>query len=133
MFHVDHTALSVSDMEKSITFYQKLGFEFYQNWEAEDDSLRIVMLKKDGTFLELFCYADSTKLPESARSVATDLRVRGTKHFALHTKNLEEAIDYLQKENLLEEAPEIKTGRLGRNYFFISDPDGIQVEIICEK
>jgi len=46
---------------------------------------------------------------------------------------IEKAIAYLLAENVIKERPEIKTGRLGRNYFFIPDPDGIMVEIICEK
>ncbi len=133
MFHVDHTAMSVSDMDASITFYTKLGFEKTQHWQAEDESLSIVMLKKDGTYLELFCYQSHEPLPESAKSVATDLLVNGTKHYALHTADLEKAIAYLLAENVIKERPEIKTGRLGRNYFFIPDPDGIMVEIICEK
>ncbi|MCQ2522392.1 MAG: VOC family protein [Lachnospiraceae bacterium] len=133
MFHIDHTALSVSDMETSVAFYEKLGFILDKKWVAEDGSLSIVMLLKEGTWLELFCYQDKEELPQSAKEIATDLKVMGTKHFALHVNDLEEAIAYLLQNELISDRPEIKTGRLGRDYFFISDPDGILVEIISEK
>lgn len=130
MFHMDHTALSVTNMDKSIDFYENLGFEVTKKWLSEDDSLQITMLKLDDVYLELFCYKTHTPLPESAKSVASDLLVLGTKHVALHTDDLQAAIEYLLEHKIITQTPEIKTGRLGRDYFFIPDPDGIQVEII---
>lgn len=129
MFNVNHVAISVTDMEKSIKFYKKFGFKDFKSWKSEDDSIKINMLKLESTVLEIFCYKEYTKLPETAKTTATDLPILGTKHFALGVKNIEEAKEFVIQNEICREI-EIKTGRLGKQYFFINDPDGILVEII---
>lgn len=116
-------------MEESINFYKKFGFKPFKEWEAEDESIKINMLKLDDTVLEIFCYQENMKLPETAKSIATDLPVIGTKHFALGVENIEKAKTFVIQNNICKNI-DIKVGRLGKPYFFISDPDGILVEII---
>ncbi len=87
------------------------------------------MLKLNNTVLEIFCYKEYTKLSEMAKSTATDLPVLGTKHFALGVENIEQAKEFVIKNEIANDI-EIKVGRLGEPYFFIKDPDGILVEII---
>ncbi len=77
----------------------------------------------------VFCYQENTQLPETAKSIVTDLPVIGTKHFALGVENMEEAKKFVIENNICKNI-EIKVGRLGKPYFFIADPDGILVEII---
>ena len=55
----------------------------------------------------------------------------GTKHFALVVKNIEDGKEFVLKNDICKEV-NIKVGRLAKPYFFITDPDGIQVEIIEE-
>ena len=55
MFNVNHVSISVTDLEKSIEFYKKFGFEDFKSWKAEDESIKINMLKLKGTVLEMFC------------------------------------------------------------------------------
>ncbi len=129
MFNVNHIAISVTNMEESINFYKKFGFKPFKEWEAEDESIKINMLKLDDTVLEIFCYQENMKLPETAKSIATDLPVIGTKHFALGVENIEKAKTFVIQNNICKNI-DIKVGRLGKPYFFISDPDGILVEII---
>lgn len=129
MFNVNHIAISVTNMERSIEFYKKFGFKDFKSWKAEDESIKITMLKLNNTVLEVFCYKEYKKLPETAKSTATDLPVLGTKHFALGVENIEEAKKFVLENNICESV-DIKTGRLGKEYFFINDPDGILVEII---
>lgn len=97
--------------------------------EREDESIKINMLKLNNTVLEMFCYKEYTKLPETAKTTATDLPVLGTKHFALGVENIEQAKEFVIKNEIANDI-EIKVGRLGKPYFFIKDPDGILVEII---
>ncbi len=131
MYTFDHTALSVSDLDRSVVFYGKLGFAPYQRWDAEDGSVSIAQLKDAGdSILELFCYRDCGALPEYRMSLATDLPVLGTKHLGLRAPDVQAAARDLLAAGLIDEAPNILTGRLGRSYFFIKDPDGILVEII---
>ena len=129
MFDIIHVAISVTDIEKSIEFYKMFGFKEFKSWNAEDDSIKIATLKLNNTVLEMFCYKEYTKLPEIQKDVATDLPIIGTKHFVLGVENIDEAKEFVIYNNICESV-NIKTGRLGKKYFFISDPDGILVEII---
>ena len=129
MFNINHVAISVTNAEKSIEFYKKLGFEEFKSWKAEDESIKINMLKLNNTVLEMFCYKEYTNLPETAKSTATDLPVLGTKHFALGVENIEQAKEFVIKNEIANDI-EIKVGRLGKPYFFIKDPDRILIEII---
>lgn len=129
MFNINHVAISVTDIEKSVEFYKKFGFQKFKSWKAEDESIKINMLKLNNTILEIFCYKEYTDLPETAKTIATDLQVIGTKHFSLGVESIEEAKEFIIKNKIANDI-EIKVGRLGKSYFFIKDPDGILVEII---
>lgn len=129
MFNINHVAISVTNKEASVEFYKKFGFKEFKSWEAEDESIKIEMLKLENMVLEIFCYQENTPLPETAKKIATDLPVIGTKHFALGVENIEEAKKFVIENNICKDV-EIKLGRLGKPYFFIADPDGILVEII---
>ena len=87
------------------------------------------MLRLGNTVLEIFCYKEYEELPESAKTVATDLPVLGTKHFALGVDDIDKAKEFVIKNEICKEV-DIRKGRLGKRYFFIKDPDGILVEII---
>lgn len=129
MFNINHVAISVADIKKSREFYKKFGFQEFKSWKAEDDSIKINMLKLNNTVLEIFCYKEYTDLPETAKATVTDLSILGTKHFALGVQNIEKAKEFVLQKSICESV-DIKIGRLGKPYFFINDPDGILVEII---
>lgn len=129
MFQINHVAISVTNMERSVSFYKKFGFKEYKSWKAEDESIQISMLKLGDTILEIFCYQENKKLPETAKSTTTDLPVIGTKHFAFGVDEIEKAKSFVIENNIYENI-DIKVGRLGKPYFFIQNPDGILVEII---
>ena len=129
MFNINHVAISVTDIERSIEFYKKFGFKEFKSWKAEDESIKINMLKLNNTVLEIFCYKEYTELPETAKTTATDLPILGTKHFALGVDSIEKAKEFVMQNNICKTV-DTKTGRLGKQYFFINDPDGILVEII---
>lgn len=130
MFQADHYAISVKDLKASINFYRALEFEVVKYYRAEDETLDIVHMKNGDFILELFAYKKCKDIPKTALSLEEDLPIAGSKHFGLYVQDLEEAADYLVKKEIVRTEPEIKEGRLGRNYFFISDPNGILVEII---
>lgn len=130
MFGIDHYAISVCDMEKSISFYQKFEFEVIKDFNAEDGSVRIVQMKKDNFILEMFGYPDCEPVPAFVENLGADLKVNGAKHLGLCVADVEKAAQYLKEQGIVDEIPAINEGRLGRPYFFIKDPNGIFVEII---
>lgn len=133
MFNVDHYAISVGDVDKSIEFYSKLNFNLLKDWRADDGSVRIAHMMNGNFILEMFYYPNSKKIPEFSENLDTDLKVKGAKHLGLWVEDLELAADYLQQVGVLNSKPTISPGRMGRPYFFIKDPDGIFVEIISVR
>jgi catechol 2,3-dioxygenase-like lactoylglutathione lyase family enzyme len=114
---VAHTALYVSDLKKSRTFYEAfLGFEEPYVLKRDDGSDRIVFIKvNDNQYLELFAGPPRQEgqlnhiafLTDSAAGMRTFLASRGIK------------------------VPEkVGMGRIGNSNFNIVDPDGHTVEIV---
>lgn len=130
MYSISHVALSVSDIRESIEFYEKFGFKTIKEWEATDHSLKIVHLKLNNVVLELFCYKNYIDIPEHSKKLSSDLPVIGTKHFALGVKSIDIAHKDLISKGIISSDLNITLGRLGKRYFFITDPDGILIEII---
>lgn len=130
MFVLNHYAISVSNIDKSIDFYKLLGFSVTKKQVNESNKACIVHMNNSGFTLELFCYSDCTPIPDFSKKIETDLHVAGSKHIGLSSENLDQSAKYLIENNIISEYPEIMEGKLGKRYFFISDPDGILIEII---
>jgi glyoxylase I family protein len=130
MFNIDHYAISVKNMDKSVEFYKKLDFMTIKEWMSEDKNTHIVHMKNGSFILEMFCYKDYNLLPAFVDSLNTDLKTLGSKHIGLCVDDLEVAANYLIEKEIISSFPTIAPGRMGRPYFFIKDPNGIFVEII---
>lgn len=130
MFTPHHTAISVTDMKRSVNFYKQFGFTVFH--EYSDDAVRITHLKLHDFIMEIFCYSDFKSLPETAQSNHTDLPIVGTKHFALQVNDIDQAKDFCIK-NKIELVSDIKKWRTEITYFFFKDPDGILVEIVQDN
>ena len=133
MFRVHHVSLSVSDVERSERFYSNLlGFSRVHNWQSEDGSLVIRHLRLESVILELFCFKDCRPLPPHAQALEDDLPTLGTKHFGLVADDIGQAAASISAKGYPGTIA-IKDGRTGIRYFFVSDPDGILIEIVEDK
>ena len=130
MFSFNHVTISVDNLDKTLEFYKKFGFEKYK--EYRDENVDIVMLKLKDMVLEIFYYQEREELPEHSKNLGVDLKTTGNKHFGLGVKNIMEAKKFVEDNQLNDSEIIINKGRLGKPYFFIKDPNGILMEIIEE-
>ena len=132
MFKVHHIALSVSNIEKSKNFYSIFWFEEKLYFQSENKDLEIVHLKMWDFLLELFCYKNFQKMPETSKEISTDLPIIWVKHFWLKVDDIEKSKIELEKLGICKKIS-INTWRTKIKYFFIKDPDWILLEIVEDK
>ena len=130
MFSFNHVTISAENLEKTLEFYRKFGFENHK--EYHDENVYILMLKLKDMVLEIFYYQEREELPEHSKNLGVDLKTTGNKHFGLGVKNIMEAKKFVEDNQLNDSEIIINKGRLGKPYFFIKDPNGILMEIIEE-
>jgi catechol 2,3-dioxygenase-like lactoylglutathione lyase family enzyme len=127
-FLAHHTALSVADIERSVSFYEFFGYRKVLTWEALDGSLSIGHLRNEQAhMLELVCYADASTIPPPG--VGNDLNEIGVKHIAFHVDDVQAARDEIVAREL-GEVTELTAGRTQMELFFVRDPDGLWVEVL---
>lgn len=122
-----HTAISVRNLEKSLAFYDLLGFKQIHRY---DDSDKVGIKMKLGDYvLEIFAYKQNQDKPALTYELGNNLSNIGVKHFGLTTDDVDAALADLRKKGLADETTKILTKGTAR-FFFIKDPDGMWVEVI---
>ncbi|MDB4673490.1 VOC family protein [Verrucomicrobiales bacterium] len=118
-----HTRIRVSDLDATISFYEKLGFVVTKRNDKSPAGNRLAFLELDGSdhFLEL-CYSPDFKVefPE-------DLM-----HTCVGVPDIIEYCDKLEKSGL-EIWPDDWRGKFAddeKKMAFVTDPDGYEVEIL---
>ncbi len=121
-FH--HMALYVSDFDKSLSFYQKLGMKVYTAWG--EGANRIALLDTgDGSMLEIFA--------KPALSMASEGRWQ---HLALHVENVESALQTALAAGAKLQMPvtvmdlDAQPRKITIQIAFVYGPDGEVVEFI---
>ncbi|WP_159800238.1 VOC family protein [Flavobacterium sp. MK4S-17] len=119
---VHHIAIICSDYEKSKLFYtQILGFSIIkEHYRKERDSFKLDLAIHGVYTIELFSFPNPparVSLPEAA----------GLRHIAFEVDSISKAVEWLSKHNI--EAEPIRVDEFtGKEFTFISDPDGLPVE-----
>lgn len=122
-----HTAISVSNLEKTLSFYETFGFE--QVHRYDDENKVGVKLKLKGYVLELFVYKQNAESTPLELELGNDLSQVGVKHIGLTVENLGDALKDLQTKGLVDDTTQVLSKGTAR-FFFVRDPDGMWVEII---
>jgi lactoylglutathione lyase len=118
-----HTCYRIGDIDRSVAFYEKLGFEERRRMPIGDEAINVFLaLPGDDTALEL-TYNHGVE--------SYDLGT-GYNHIALGVEDLEGALAALAEQGILPEKPPYRPG--GRSegplIAFVRDPDGYRIELI---
>ena len=118
MFTGIHHVSILASTEKSIEFYESLGFVVVFRKERVKD----IIVLMNGYNMQIEMFIDSNH-PERA-SHPENL---GLRHFALRTNNIEETVKYLADKGIV--CGDIGTDWEGIKYCYTEDPDGLPIEI----
>lgn len=128
-----HVGISVPDAEASAAWYRKmLGFEVVLRMnEDAANKMKIVHIRRDNCYIELFEVEGARPLPEHRRDPNADFREHGLKHVAFEVPDVQAAVKELKAKGA-----EIAYGPVdtpGIAFVFIRDNAGNPFELIQYK
>lgn len=122
-----HTSISVNNMEESRKFYETVfNLKFRSQGERKEIKSKFVNLEDENqNVVELFIHENPTPLNEDLM----DFQKVGIKHIAFIVDNLEETVEKAVSNGSKIIWP-IQDGITIKRLAFISDPNGIPIELI---
>jgi lactoylglutathione lyase len=117
-----HTCYRILEIERSLAFYDALGFEEVRRVPIRDEAINVFLqLPDDPTQLELTCNIGRTEPYE----IGT-----GYGHIAITAPDLDATLAQLATQGIEPEKPPYRVREGGSRICFVRDPDGYRVEII---
>ena len=117
-----HTCYRILDIDRSVSFYEKLGFEEIGRMNIGDEAVNVFMgLKDDGPRLELTWNAGRTEPYE----IGT-----GYGHIAIMIPDIDAALAGLSDLGIEPEKPPNTVSEGGSRLCFVRDPDDYRIELI---
>jgi lactoylglutathione lyase len=116
-----HTCYRITDPERSVAFYEALGFEKRRELPIRDEAVNIFMgLPGDADRLEL------------THNFGVDSYELGTGygHIAVAVDDIEATLARLAEQGIEPERPPYRVREGGSLLCFVRDPDGYRVELI---
>jgi len=116
-----HTCYRIGDIDRSVAFYEKLGFEELFRKPIREEAINVFLgLPGDGARLELTYNhgVDSYELGT------------GYNHIAITTDDLDGKLAALAEEGIEPEKPPYRVSEGGSRIAFVRDPDGYRIELI---
>jgi len=121
MSELIHTCYRIGDIDRSVAFYEALGFEEMGRFPIRDEAINVFMgLPDDGARLEL-TYNHGV----DAYELGT-----GYNHIAITTSDLDATLADLAEQGIEPEKPPYTVRDGGSRICFVRDPDQYRVEII---
>jgi catechol 2,3-dioxygenase-like lactoylglutathione lyase family enzyme len=120
----DHVLIVVQDLERSIGFYELLGFSHVETIGRPMD--RVGVMELGETKIELICLHEGRETHRPPRRL-TDI---GFRHLGFRVEDIDEVYDRLKDKIRFESPPTPMTGRAGRMTVFFADPDGVELHFV---
>lgn len=120
---VNHIGIRIRDKNRSVAFYQALGFEFSGDAGFEDGH-PIIMRHAGGVVINLLGPADQK--PGENILMDVDQRYSGITHFALTVSSIEHARQFM-RDNAIAETGSFSFGNMSA--VFMRDPDRNVIEL----
>ena len=122
MSELIHTCYRITDIDRSVSFYTKLGFEERRRLPIRDEAINVFMgLPGDGDRLELTWNKDQ----DGPYDVGT-----GYGHIALTVDDLDATLEQLASDGIEPERPPYQVREGGSRICFVRDPDEYRIELI---
>jgi catechol 2,3-dioxygenase-like lactoylglutathione lyase family enzyme len=132
---VHHTGITVSDLDRSVAFYERLGFEVAERIEEEGEEvergvgvpgakLRVAMLEGPNSRLELIEYLQPSNGPAPHPNNGI-----GAAHVCLEVEDVDAAVAELREQGIQFLTDPI-THEAGIRWVYAKDPDGITAELL---
>jgi len=122
MSQLIHTCYRILEIDRSVDFYERLGFEELSRMPIGDEATNVFMgLPGDGARLEL-TYNHGRSEPYEIGS--------GYGHIALAVDGLDATLERLAEQGIEPEKPPYRVRERGSRLCFVRDPDEYRVELI---
>ncbi len=121
MSELIHTCYRIGDIDRSVAFYEALGFEEVGRVPIRDEAINVFMgLPDDGPRLEL------------THNFGVDSYELGTgyNHIAVTVDDLDARLEELKGQGIEPEKPPYSVREGGSRLCFVRDPDGYRIELI---
>ncbi len=116
-----HTCYRIGEIDRSVAFYETLGFEELGRKDIRDEAVNVFMgLPGDGARLEL-TYNHGV----SEYELGT-----GYNHIAVAVADLDDTLAALAERDIEPEKPPYQVSDGGSRLCFVRDPDGYRIELI---
>ena len=116
-----HTCYRIGDIDRSVAFYEALGFEEIGRMPIRDEAINVFMgLPGDGPRLEL-----TYNFGVDSYELGT-----GYNHIAIADEDLDGALAKLAALGIEPEKPPYTIHEGGSRLCFVRDPDGYRIELI---
>ncbi len=118
-----HTCYRIGEIDRSVAFYNALGFEEVGRMPIRDEAINVFMnIPGDGDMPRL----------ELTYNIGVDSYELGTgyNHIAITAGNLDETLANLAGQGIEPERPPYSIREGGSRICFVRDPDGYRIELI---
>jgi lactoylglutathione lyase len=118
-----HTCYRITDVDRSVEFYETLGFEEVGRIPIRDEAINVFMnMPGDGDMPRL----------ELTYNLGVDSYELGTGygHVAVTVENIHATLERLAEQGIEPEKPPYTVREGGSLLCFVRDPDGYRVELI---